>query len=53
MRANTDRNEEHTKGGFDHADLCCGRVKAGERTPVIDDKTSTDDVRSTVDSARL
>ena len=44
---------EHTKGGFDDADLCCGGVKAGKGTPVVDNETSTDDIRATVDSTGL
>ena len=47
------REQGHTKGGFDDANLCCRRVKASECTPIVDDETSTDDVRATVDSTSL
>jgi len=43
----------HTKGGFDDTDLCCGRVETGEGAPVVDDETSTDDVRATIDGTGL
>jgi hypothetical protein len=49
----TGRRGGRTKGSFDDADLCCGGVKAGEGTPVVDDETSPDDVRATVDGTGL
>ena len=42
-----------TECSFDYADLGCGCVKTGEGCPVINDKTCTDDIGTTIDGTSL
>jgi hypothetical protein len=39
---------ERTEGGFDNTDLGGGRVDTGECTPIVDNETGTDHVRTSV-----
>ena len=42
-----------TECSFDYADLGCGCVKTSEGCPVINDKTCTDDIGTTIDGTSL
>lgn len=40
--------KERTEGGFNHTNFGGGGINTGESTPIVDDETSTDHIRTSV-----